>query len=282
MYCKHCGKQISDDSTFCQFCGGRVDIISTSVPQKSNDTDTEEDNKSSAASPEVIVSTKESSPLKVEVSKKGKENSSTIANEIVGNLKMIGFAFGIFVLYMICFMAYRSHDARPLTENGYLGESYYDPVYVTKQMLSWEQHYAIKTRMAPNYKKQSSNKNKVKSTDSPFEDLAFTNSFEPISSADAYMISQMSSERALEYANQVAKEKDLPESLLEEYQYSAKEIAKEEKESFFEEVSYSRQYGYEEDLKQNAIYAAIISVLLMILGRYLIKLVKWVHSNKTK
>lgn len=22
MYCKHCGKQISDDSTFCQYCGG--------------------------------------------------------------------------------------------------------------------------------------------------------------------------------------------------------------------------------------------------------------------
>ena len=25
MYCKHCGKQIADDSTFCQYCGGKVD-----------------------------------------------------------------------------------------------------------------------------------------------------------------------------------------------------------------------------------------------------------------
>ncbi len=23
MYCKHCGKQIADDSTFCQYCGGK-------------------------------------------------------------------------------------------------------------------------------------------------------------------------------------------------------------------------------------------------------------------
>ena len=23
MFCKHCGKQIADDSTFCQYCGGR-------------------------------------------------------------------------------------------------------------------------------------------------------------------------------------------------------------------------------------------------------------------
>ena len=27
MYCKHCGKQISDDSTFCQYCGGQQNNI---------------------------------------------------------------------------------------------------------------------------------------------------------------------------------------------------------------------------------------------------------------
>lgn len=26
MYCKHCGKQITDDSLFCQFCGGKQDV----------------------------------------------------------------------------------------------------------------------------------------------------------------------------------------------------------------------------------------------------------------
>lgn len=27
MYCKHCGKEIADDSNFCQHCGGEQDII---------------------------------------------------------------------------------------------------------------------------------------------------------------------------------------------------------------------------------------------------------------
>ncbi len=31
MYCKHCGKQIADDSTFCQFCGGKLDNSSTGL-----------------------------------------------------------------------------------------------------------------------------------------------------------------------------------------------------------------------------------------------------------
>lgn len=26
MYCKHCGKQITDDSLYCQFCGGKQDV----------------------------------------------------------------------------------------------------------------------------------------------------------------------------------------------------------------------------------------------------------------
>lgn len=29
MYCKHCGKQIADDSAFCQYCGGKVDAPSS-------------------------------------------------------------------------------------------------------------------------------------------------------------------------------------------------------------------------------------------------------------
>lgn len=27
MYCKHCGKEIADDSKFCQYCGGKIDDI---------------------------------------------------------------------------------------------------------------------------------------------------------------------------------------------------------------------------------------------------------------
>jgi len=31
MYCKHCGKEIADDSKFCQHCGGKQDVLSDST-----------------------------------------------------------------------------------------------------------------------------------------------------------------------------------------------------------------------------------------------------------
>ena len=34
MYCKHCGKQITDDSLYCQFCGGKQDV---EEPTEKND-----------------------------------------------------------------------------------------------------------------------------------------------------------------------------------------------------------------------------------------------------
>ena len=45
---------------------------------------------------------------------------------------------------------------------------------------------------------------------------------------------------------------------------------------------YWGKYAFEEDLKKNATYASIISLLVMILGRYFVKSVKWVNVNKTK
>lgn len=35
MYCSQCGKQISDDSIFCRFCGSKTDAESTNVPHVS-------------------------------------------------------------------------------------------------------------------------------------------------------------------------------------------------------------------------------------------------------
>ena len=31
MFCKHCGKQIADDSTFCQYCGGNQRTLNLST-----------------------------------------------------------------------------------------------------------------------------------------------------------------------------------------------------------------------------------------------------------
>lgn len=38
MYCKHCGKEIADDSKFCQHCGGKQDILSDSTKNVESDT----------------------------------------------------------------------------------------------------------------------------------------------------------------------------------------------------------------------------------------------------
>ena len=36
MYCKHCGKQIAEDSTFCQYCGGKVESSSVREAEKTD------------------------------------------------------------------------------------------------------------------------------------------------------------------------------------------------------------------------------------------------------
>lgn len=278
MYCKHCGKQIADDSSFCQYCGGKVTDESL-LQESSTILPANNENNSEESTPEVIITTKGANPIQVEVSKKGKDNNSTIANEIVGNLKMAGIALCIFLVYMMGFVLIHSKDAKPLDENSYWGESCYDPATMSSsQMFHWQQHYAKKVCMAPNYKTK---RNNVHGSSSDFENLVFANSFEPINAADYSLIMGMNGEEALSYANREAKEKELPQSLLEQYEEEAKKDAEQDRQSFNDEISSIRKYAYEEDLKNNAIYAAIISLLVMILGRYFVKSVKWVNANKT-
>ncbi len=271
MYCKHCGKQISDDSTFCQYCGDKVDtmfIDETTERINSTSTPNTED-KSVENALEVVKSTKEESPIQVEVSRKGKNINSTIANEIVGNLKMVGIALCIFAFYMIGFMLIHSKDAKPLDENGYWGESCYDPLYMSSsKIFIWQQHYAMKIYLAPKYQR---NGNNVRDNYVSLKQI----------SAASHLAEGMNAEQALSYANQEAKEKGLPQSLLKQYEEEAKKDAQRDKESFNDEISRIRKYAYKDDLKKNATYAAIISLLVMILGRYIMKLFKWVDNNRT-
>ena len=116
MYCKHCGKQIADDSSFCQYCGEKV-IDELLLSENSTILPANNKNISEEGTSEVIIVTKEANPIQVEVSKKGKDNSSTIANEIVGNLKMVGVALCIFLVYMMGVVLIHSKDAKPLDEN---------------------------------------------------------------------------------------------------------------------------------------------------------------------
>ena len=152
MYCKHCGKQIADDSSFCQYCGEKV-IDELLLSENSTILPANNKNISEEGTSEVIIVTKEANPIQVEVSKKGKDNSSTIANEIVGNLKMVGVALCIFLVYMMGVVLIHSKDAKPLDENSYWGESCYDPTTMSSnRMFHWHQHYAKRVCMVPSFK----------------------------------------------------------------------------------------------------------------------------------
>ena len=76
MYCKHCGKEIDNDSTFCKHCGGN---------QNSQPTENVTNN--------VILKTNEESPIKIEFSKKNqpkkpiKVDKTSIADGLIAVFK---------------------------------------------------------------------------------------------------------------------------------------------------------------------------------------------------
>ena len=211
MYCKHCGKQIADDSSFCQYCGEKV-IDELLLSENSTILPANNKNISEEGTSEVIIVTKEVNPIQVEFSKKGKDYSSTIVNEIVGNLKMIGIALVISLAYMIGFELIHLKDAKPLDENSYWGESCYDPTTMSSnRMFHWWQHYAKRVCMAPSFKSKGKN---VHGFSSDFETFAFVHSIEPINAIDYSLIMGMNDKEALSYANREAKEKQLPQSIL--------------------------------------------------------------------
>ena len=74
---------------------------------------------------EVVVNTKENSAFRVELSKDSKDYSSVIANEIVGNLKMVGYSFVIGFVCWCIFMLCHQKDICSYPELGW-GMSCYD------------------------------------------------------------------------------------------------------------------------------------------------------------
>ena len=282
MYCKHCGKQIADDSSFCQYCGGKV--LDESLSQESstilpanNDINSEE------STSEIIIATKEANPIQVEVSKKAKDNSSTIANEIVGNLKMAGIAAALFAIYMIGFMLIHQKDITKYdydTHTSYFGESCYDPATLTGNWkFHWEQHYYDKLyftlyQRSPILFEQPTPEECLKEAQKLEEEY-----HQRVSALETYVKYSPKQEGvATEYDLKLMLLKQSSPNILKE---ESKEAAKRDIGDWNDTINNQRRWGYEEDLKNNAIYAAIISLLVMILGRYFVKSVKWVNANKT-
>lgn len=275
MYCKHCGKEIADDSTFCQHCGERQFDVE-SKKDESNEKIIQIHN---------IARDNHSSQVKVV--NKGINKNNIIANEIIGNLKMIGLAASFVAVYLLGFWLIHLKDISKYdyeTKNSYFGESCYDPSVITGTwMLHWEQHY---------YKKLY---------------FALYNR-EPIIFMDGILSAEECLKRAKElekeYENKVklldreinskprvkgvATEFDLKRMLLVD-EYNPKKLKEEAKadavrdiEDFNRVINDYRESGFKESLKNNALYATLISLIIFIIGRYLIKLTRWTKANKTE
>lgn len=247
MYCKHCGKQIADDSTFCQYCGGKVDAPAQESKEDSTIDQVEQPaEQEQQPAQEVVLTTKETQPLQVEVSKKTKDNSSTIANEIVGNLKMVGLALACWVVFMIGFIAVHQKDIKQHPDS-YWGESCYDEEFITGNFGSLNYQDIL-----AKYKRYRANER---------NGLMFDGRRSPYAGMPHIKLYDKSDEEL---------EKD------------AKEEAEKNRANFSDYINNNRQWSFEEDRTEKAKYSAIILLAFFIVGRYLIKLTKWVGDNKTE
>ena len=86
----------------------------------------------------------------------------------------------------------------------------------------------------------------------------------------------------MENAESLEKQLRLSQDEIDFYRKQAKENAQKDKRDWADTINMYRKSGYEDDMKTNATYASIICLVLCVLGRYLVKLTKWVDKNKTK
>ena len=107
-------------------------------------------------------------------------------------------------------------------------------------------------------------------------------SYEPLTPADVALSIELSPDGALRNAEMKAKEKRIPSGVLDDLKKQAEQKAIDDKNSFNEEISDIRKYAFEEDLQKHMLWSAIIALCVTILGRYLIKSIKWVSENKTE
>lgn len=273
MFCKNCGKEIADDSKFCQYCGTSLETIAHEKEKPI----------------EVELSNKDGEALQVEDGKKKIDNSKNVANEIVWIVKMIGLSICLFAAYMLIFVIVRQKDIKHYdyaTNQSYLGESCYDPDFMTgSYALNWEEeYYKSLHRMDYNarhpdieyYTKCSFGKipqDKIDYRRYNKGQQEFLNYRGPYSATTA--------SQCLSAARELEKKLKLSDEQISIHEGLAREYANKSIERWNNDINYQRKYGYERELKEHAKYAAIITLIICILGRYLYLLVKWVLRNKS-
>lgn len=254
IFCSKCGNRIKSDSIYCKYCGIKIadeKQIEISVL----------DNLETSHENDINKNDKGDETIKVNAAKKvnaaNLSKNSIIANEIVANVKMIGDAVLLWVVYILGFMVYHLNDSAPITaQEPYFGQSCYDPVMVripSGYELDWEECLYDKI-----YKIDSNRLECIK-----------------------YLISLDSQVSYLERAKEIAKIKGVNEEQFEQYKQAAIKKTEKDRNSYYEFLTDIRQTAYKEDLYKNMKLAAVISLCLMIFGRYFILVFKWVKKNKT-
>lgn len=293
MYCKHCGKEIADDSKFCQHCGERQFDV-----ESKND-------ESNEKIIQIHNIARDDYSSQVNVVNKGKNKNNIIANEIIGNLKMIGLAASFVALYLLGFRIIHFKDISKYdyeTKNSFFGESCYDPSVITGTwMLHWEQHYYKKLyfalynhepffidgipsaeeclKSAKELEKEYENKVKLLEWEiNSKPQMDFVPDKEVLEKAfkKGYRVEGVATD--LDIERHLLLNEYNPKKLKEE----AKADAARDIERFNWEINNYRESGFKKDLKNNALYATLISLIIFIFGRYLVKLTKWTKANRTE
>lgn len=96
-----------------------------------------------------------------------------------------------------------------MNEKSWYGESCYDPSSLSGNwMMAWQNQYAIKVFMAPDYSKQKRTLNGI-------ETLSFTINYMPLDQFDYNRVLRMNKGEAFEYASSVVKSKKLNKDIQE-------------------------------------------------------------------
>ncbi|MDT4418673.1 MULTISPECIES: zinc ribbon domain-containing protein [Bacteroides] len=261
MYCKFCGKEISDDSKFCCYCGQQVSEVHNN--SKNEHSDVKNDSQ--------VIPVEIKKTVNVSISKKEHVKKSTIANEIIANLKMCGFALVVLITFVVGFYLYHANDIKPMDEYNPWGYSCYDRVVPGLVETPWEHIYYDDIYASLPYSEWGELEKK---TGIPARDFS--------TPSNLNLFGYVKPQEALKRAENMADAKNIPISIREKMKKSAKESAESIKENVRELGTLYRKEGFESDRNEKVKWCAIISFCFFILGRYVIKMGKWIVINKSE
>lgn len=252
MYCSNCGKEIAEESTFCSYCGEKQQIVLSSNINDGNEVEKSID--------EVTGKT---TPID------NKSNSNIVADEIIANLKMVGLAILLSAIFIGIFWACHINDRKPVFEN-YYGYSCYDPPMMQYYETDWEKIFSEIAWERTKEEILYSEEERKRKED--YQNYGI-HSEEELFKDDPELLETLKQSRLIRYPHINKTDEELVTK--------AKEIASRNKKDMEDEINRTREWRAEEDLKDHLRYSILISLAITLLGRYLIKGIKWVAANKT-